>query len=68
MVLERQRVDVAPAVLEADPNTDVDERQVVVEEFGAQRDDYDVPAGESDRDEQEPGEPDGAEVLPGAAV
>jgi predicted Zn-dependent peptidase len=55
-------------VLEADSRRHENERQVVGEELGAQRDDDDVPAGEADRYEQEPGEPYGREVLPGAAV
>ncbi len=58
----------APSVLEGDPNADVDQGQVVVEDVAMERRDDDEPAGESDRDDQEPGEPESAEVAQRAGV
>src|SRR5215472_17600184 len=44
----------APALLEADPGADEDQRQVVVEDVRPQGHDDDEPTGERDRDQQEP--------------
>ncbi len=49
-------------MLEANPDADVDEGQVSVEDVRAQRDDHDQPAGEGDGDEQKPRECSEAEV------
>ena len=68
LVLQRQGVDVAPAVLEPDAGADVDQGQVVVEEVRAQGHADDEPAGERDDDDEEPGESGGAEVAPGRPV
>jgi hypothetical protein len=68
LVLERQRVDVAPSVLEADAGADEDERQVVVQDVGAQRHDDDEIGRQCDRDQKEPRECRVAEISPGAAV
>jgi len=45
-MLELERVQVRPAVLQADPRADVDQRQVVVEDLFLERDDDDKPGGE----------------------
>jgi hypothetical protein len=45
-VLQLERVQVVPAVLEADPRADVDQGQVVVEDLFLERDDDDEPGGE----------------------
>ena len=58
----------APPVLEPDADPDVDERQVVVEDVRAKRDDNDEPAGKGKGDEQEPGQAGGTEVAPRASV
>jgi hypothetical protein len=60
-VLQDQRVDVAPALLDPDPSTDVDERQVVVEDVSAEGDLDDVPGGESAAEDEEPRETDEAD-------
>jgi len=66
-VLEAQRIDVAPAVLEADPGPDVNERQVVVERIVTNRGE-DPPGGDGPRDQQEPRERGEAEVAEDPAV
>ena len=55
-------------MLQRDPDPDVDQGQVVVEDVRAQRNNDDKPAGEGDRYEEEPGEPGGAQVPEDAGV
>ena len=55
-------------MLEADASGHEHKGQVVVEEVRGERHHDDPPAGESDRDEKEPREPDSAEVAPRASV
>jgi hypothetical protein len=66
-MLEAKRVNVAPAVLEADPGPDVHERQVVVERVVTDRRE-DPPGGDGPGDQQEPRECCEAEVAEDPAV
>jgi hypothetical protein len=66
-VLKAQRIDVAPAVLEAYPSSDVHERQVVVERIVTNRGE-DPPGGDGPGDQQEPRERGEAEVAEDPAV
>jgi hypothetical protein len=59
---------VTPSLLEPDACADVDEGQVVVEDFCAQRRDDDKPAGKRESDDQEPRETRGAQVAPRATI
>src|SRR6202022_2561182 len=68
LVLQRQRIDVAPSVLEPDARADVDEGQVVVEDVPAQRHHHDQPGGDAKRDDQEPRQGDCAKVPPGSSI
>src|SRR4029077_3557647 len=62
LVLEVNRVDVVPAMLEADSHADVDERQVVVERVLENRLKGPV-GGHATGDEEEPSETGGAKVA-----
>lgn len=66
-MLQVERVDVAPAVLEADARADVDEGQVIVECVLADRGEN-PPGGDGAGDEQEPGEGGEPEVAENPAV
>jgi len=55
-------------MLEGDPDADVDQGQVVVEGVVTERRGDDEPTGEGDRDDEEPGEPESAEVAQRAGV
>jgi hypothetical protein len=58
---------VAPAVLEADPRSDIDERQVVVERIVSNWGE-DPPGGDGPSDQQEPCECCEAEIAEDPAV
>jgi len=66
-MLKAQRIDMAPAVLESDPRSDVYEGQVVVERIVTNRGE-DPPGGEGPGDRQEPRERGEAEVAEDPAV
>ena len=55
-------------MLEPDSSADEDQREVVVEDVGAERDDDHEPPSEGDGDEEEPREAGGADVAPGGQV
>ena len=55
-------------MLEGDPDADVDQSQIVVEDVVTERPGDDEPTGEGDRDDEEPGEPESAEVAQRAGV
>src|SRR3979409_1528044 len=67
-MLQAEGVEVAPAVLEADPCADIDQRQVVVEDVLLKRDGDDQPRSGAAGENEEPGETDRAQVAPRAAV
>jgi hypothetical protein len=66
-VLKVQRINVAPAVLDADSGPDVHESQVAVERIVTNRR-KDPPGGDGPSDEQEPRECGEAEVAEDPAV
>jgi hypothetical protein len=66
-MLQVERVDMAPAVLEPDARANVDERQVIVEGVLADRCEN-PPGGDGAGDEQEPGEGGEPEIAENPVV
>jgi hypothetical protein len=61
-VLQRERIDVRPAVLDADPHRDEDEREIVREWVTRDRP-QDPEAGDAGGEDEEPRQRDDRELL-----